>query len=305
MTTLDMQRVTEQDARKFFEELRWPNGPVCPHCQSKKVAKLGGAAAERGVIHCTDCRKQFTVKAGTVFESSHIPLSIWLKAMHYICASKKGVSSLQLSRMLGVTYKSAWFMSHRIRFALKVKPPRRSLRGDVEVDETYVGPRLKGHGHKAAWAAKTPVLALIQRGGNAITFPVKRVSGKTAKATILKYVHPDSTIMTDDSRLYRTSYESKKYDGEVSLNDRFLGGHHAVNHAAKEYVRGEVSTNTAESYFALLKRGLHGSFHHVSAKHLHRYCDEFSFRWNHRKITDAERTSIAAGMIAGKRLKYA
>ena len=297
MAYIDVCRLTEDEARMMLEDIRWKHGIVCPHCGSKNIVRIEGESVRDGLLRCKDCRKQFTVTVGTVMQDSHITLRQWLQAFHIMAASKKGISALQLQRNLGLhTYRSAWHLSHRIRFAMKEDPLLTLLHGTVEVDETYVGgkPRKgtdetnkRGRGTK-----KAPVLALIERNGKAISKPIENVTGKTLKGAIKEMVDTDSTIMTD---------EWKSYTG---IGKSFKGGHKVVNHSEGQYVDGDANTNTAESYFALLKRGVNGTFHHISKKHLNRYCDEFSFRWNNRKTTDGERAVEAIKGIVGKRLMY-
>jgi transposase-like protein len=289
----------EDSARAFLERLRWPDGPICPHCRAGKPYRItpkpeSKRPARKGLFKCRNknCRKQFTVTVGTIFEDSRIPLHKWLMSVHFLCSSKKGMSALQLSRMLGVTYKTAWFMCHRIRLAMKKMPFIKKLEGVVEVDETWIGGKKRGLGVKEAKARKSPVMALVERGGNMRAKPIRNLARKTLHREILGAVSVDSTIMTD---------EFSSYQG---IGERFLGGHETVNHSDYEYVRGNASTNTVESFFALLKRGIHGTFHHVSPKHLHRYTDEFAFRWNSRKVTDEERSIRALQGIGGKRLHY-
>jgi transposase-like protein len=287
----------EQSARAFLERMRWPNGPVCAHCKSTEIYRLTQQAdakksARVGLLKCKKCRKQFSVTVGTIFEGSHIPLHKWLMAIHFVCASKKGMSALQLSRMLGVTYKTAWFMCHRIRLAMKKMPLIKKLEGIVEVDETYIGGKDKRGFGNTGFNKKSPVMVLVQRNGELRSKPIKRLSAMELKKEIRANVSIASTIMTDEHASYK------------GLDREFVGGHKVVNHSKKEYVRGNVYTNTAESYFALLKRGVHGTFHHVSRKHLGRYCDEFSFRWNTRKVTDSERAEAMLKQIEGKRLLY-
>ncbi len=282
-----MNSLTEQEAQQYLEKLRWPNGPRCPFCKLHQVTKLNGK--RQGFYQCNRCRQQFTVRTGTVFERSHIPLHKWLQAVHLICASKKGMSSLQLSRMLGITYKSAWFLAHRIRHAMS--RPGGLLTGIIEVDETYVGGKQHNAQRGRSTQKKTPVMALIQRDGQARTRVINSVSSRSLRKVIREHVDIEAVIMTDDFLSYR------------HLDDEFAD-HHAVVHSKKEYARGPVHVNNCESFFALLKRGIMGSFHHVSREHLHRYADEFAFRWNYRKVTDAERTDAALRLAEGKRLRY-
>ena len=296
----------EESAILFLESKRWPNGPICPFCGSDRIYSLKAKTesvrpVRPGVHKCAVCRKQFTVRIGTVFEDSHIPLNKWLMAIHLMTSSKKGVSSLQLSRELGITPKSAWFLSHRIREAMTGKASKNLLQGTIEVDETYVGgkPRKENAGNpnkkkhkKGRGTDKTPVMALVERRGDAYSKPIKNVDGKTLKGTIKDLVHKESTIMTDEWKSY------------IGIGKNFSGGHEFVNHGKGEFSRGYVSTNTVESYFALLKRGVMGIFHHVSKHHLYRYCDDFSFRWNYRKVSDGERMIAAIKGVVGKRLTY-
>ncbi|MCB1883657.1 MAG: IS1595 family transposase [Geminicoccaceae bacterium] len=300
-----MQRFnTDEAAREYLERIRWPNGPVCPHCGNADGAKLYEIAAnpERkvraGLRECGECKKQFTVTVGTIFEDSKIPLRKWLVAWYMLCTSKKGVSAKQIERMLDLgSYRSAWFLMHRIRYALSEPAFSTKLGedgGTVEVDEAYVGgkPR-KGAKEKAKpgrGTKKAPVLVLVERDGAARSMPVERVNAKTLKPAIRENVDRSAKIMTDEWTAYG------------GIGEEFKGGHETVNHGAGEYARDDVNTNTAESYFALLKRGVYGTFHHVSKTHLHRYCDEFSFRWTYREVTDGERTRIGMARMNGKRL---
>ena len=296
LTFSEATELTEEQAREYFEAILWPGGAVCPHCGAQKAWKEKSASVRAGVYKCAECRKEFTVTVGTVMEDSHISIRQWLMAFCLMTSSKKGVSALQLQRNLGLgSYKSAWHLAHRIRHAMSEGIRCAPLKGTIEVDETYVGgkPR-KGTGpHKRGRGTKKiPVLALVERDGRVRSKPIKRLNAKTLKGAIRANVHKDSRIMTDEWASY------------VGIGREFKGGHEVVNHGKDEFVRGDSFTNTVESYFALLKRGVHGIFHHVSKEHLHRYCDEFSFRWNHRKIDDGERMIEAVKGIAGKRLMY-
>lgn len=300
MASIDVGRLTEDEARKILEGILWPQGPVCPHCGKKKVKRLKSdpkSTTRDGLFQCNKCRGQFSIMTGTIMHSSHITLRQWVQAFYSMCSHKKGVSALQLQRNLGLgSYRSAWHLAHRIRLAMKENSLTGILKGIVEVDETFVGgkPRKgdKKEHKRGRGARKTPVVVLVERKGKAFSKPIEKVNAKTLKSTIKEVVRKDSTIMTDEFRAY----------GRVG--NGFNGGHKAVNHSKGEYANGEISTNTAESYFALLKRGVHGTFHHVSKTHLGRYCDEFSFRWNHRNTNDGERTEFAIMGAKGKRLVY-
>jgi len=286
----------ENEARLYLEKIRWPHdNPICPHCGSAnqhyalKGKKDSKTSVRKGVWKCKKCRKQFSVTVGTVFEKSHIPLNKWLLASFLICSSKKGMSSHQLHRMLEVTYKTAWFMSHRIRYAMD-KRTTIKFQGTVEADETYVGG--KGHGKRGRGADnKTPVFALVERNGNVMSMPVERVTGENLRYIISQNVEKSATIMTDDFMSYR------------GLEKKFAS-HQIINHGKKEYVRGDIHTNTIEGYFSILKRGIIGVYHHVGKNHLHRYLSEFNFRYNRRKNNDAERSIMALYGIEGKRLLY-
>jgi len=299
MAAIDVGRLTEDEARNILEGIRWPKGLVCPHCNSGNVTRLQGDSTKTrdGVIQCNDCRKQFTVTVGTVMQGSHITLRQWIQAFYSMCSHKKGVSALQLQRNLGLgSYHSALHLAHRIRLAMREDPLVSALKGVVEVDETYVGgkPR-KGDGKehkKGRGTEKIPVMVMVERNGKSASHPVANVTAKTLQSAIKEVVSRDATIMTDEWASYR------------GIGQSFEGGHHVVNHGLGEYVNGDNSTNTAESYFALLKRGVHGTFHHISKQHLPKYCDEFSFRWNFRKISDGERTVAAIQQAEGKRLLY-
>jgi transposase-like protein len=304
LTTMSHLFADEDAARNFVESKIWPNGPVCPHCQGKVAYKITSKPDAKkpvraGLYKCKDCRKPFTVRMGTIFEDSHLPFSKWLMAFHLMASSKKGVSSLQLSRELGIKYKSAWFLSHRIRLAMKLpddEPPLGGKDETVEADETYIGGKPRpgtGYHKRGRGTAKAPVAVLVERDGDVRVKHVENVTKETLMENILVNVDPASKIVTD---------EYASYSG---IGNDFSGGHSVVKHAAKIYVNidGE-HVNTAESFNALLKRGHYGIFHSLSKKHLHRYCSEFEFRWNHRRVTDGERMVAAIKGVVGKRLVY-
>jgi transposase-like protein len=303
---LDAKHFHDEDAaREFLEGVRWPDGPACPHCGT-----VGAAYKTKkvGVYRCgeRECRKDFTVRVGTLFERSHIPLHTWLFATHLLTSSKKGMSSHQMHRMLGVTYKTAWFMTMRIREGMRELHPAESgpLGGEnkvVEVDETYVGGK-EANKHKSKRlnrgrgpVGKEPVVSLVERDGKVRSFHVANVSTKTLKPILKKQIDAASYIMTDESAVYPAAA------GEFS-------GHGTVNHSIGEYVRGTFyHTNTVENYFSILKRGIVGTYHHVSQAHLKRYVGEFDFRYNNRSglgVADAERAVAALKGIEGKRLTY-
>jgi len=291
-------------ARELLESMRWKDGATCPHCNADKAYKLEAKAesksgGRKGLWKCAECRKQFTVTVGTIFEDSRIPLNKWLLAIHLICSSKKGMSAHQLHRSLGITYKSAWFMCHRIRYAMTQEPLFSKLNGTVEVDETYVGGKSKNM-HKSVrekriqgrgCVDKAPVVTLVERDGRVKSQHMPSVTGENLKKALIECVESDACIMTDESPSY------------FGVNQHFAD-HQAVNHKKGEYVRESAHVNTAESVHALLKRGIIGTFHHVSKKHLHRYLNEFDFRFNNRKISDGERTVKAIESVSGKRLMY-
>jgi transposase-like protein len=283
-----------------LERLLWPEGPVCPHCGSISGRHYDLRKTRVGLRKCSDCRKQFTVKVGTVFESAHIPLNKMLQAVYLMCSSKKGVSAHQLHRILEITYKSAWFLAHRIREAMGTREilALGVLGGKneaVEVDETYVGGKAKNRAYRTP-APKKAVVSLIERDGRVASFHVANVTATTLKPIIIQHVHAGSSLMTDEAPVYKGIGKS-------------FSAHHSVNHSADEYVRlgGFVHTNTAENFFSVLKRGISGVYQHVSVAHLDRYLAEFDFRHNNRSklgVDDVQRTDRALQGIKGKRLKY-
>jgi transposase-like protein len=295
----ELPEMTEDEARTHIEKLLWRDGePVCRHCGSVNAYRMSGATVRPGLCRCRDCDKQFTVTVGTIFEDSHIPLAKWVKAFHLMASSKKGMSALQLQRNLALgSYRSAWHLAHRIRLVMKCEPMAGALKGQIQVDETYVGgkPRpFDGKVHKKGRGTKkAAVLALVETNGNVHSRHVERIDSKTLKAAMDEACCPSSQIVTDELPAYRKAVAG------------FAGGHSTVNHASGQYVNEQgAHTNTVESYFSLLKRGVYGTFHHVSKKHLHRYCSEFDFRWNGRSLKDVERREMALKQVEGKRLMY-
>lgn len=291
----------EDSARDFLEKLRWPEQPVCPHCGSINdhyhiEGKEGSKKPSRkGLWKCKDCRQPFTVTIGTIFEDSHVPLHKWLYALYLMIASKKGISAHQLHRMLGVTYKTAWFMAHRLRHSMTDdKPLSEKMSGIIEADECYVGGKGRGVGkkHCGRGTLKAPVVALVERDGRVKSKHIDRVTSANLKGIIRENVETTSTIMTDDLYLYH------------GLDKEFYA-HKVVEHSKKIYSKpGGIHTNTIEGYFGILKRGINGVYQHVSKGHLQKYLSEFDFRYNSRKITDAERAILALKGIEGKRLTY-
>ncbi len=300
MNLSDLSKLTEEQARETLERIRWPHGPVCPHCGSTDGhTKFNGKKHRAGVYKCNaGCGEQFTVTVGSVMEASHLPIRIWLMAFSILCTAKKGVSALQLQRQLGLgSYRSAWHLCHRIRHAMSQDPLKGLLEGTVISDETYVGgkPRKGGAKRKSGrGTTKVPVVALVERGGKGRVRarPIYHVSAATLKGEILRNVDPSATIYSDEFASYK------------GIGKHFAGGHHTVNHGKGEYQRGDVTTNDAEAFFSLLKRGVMGSFHHISRRHMHRYVNEFSYRWNERKTSDADRTAKAIAQAGGARLMY-
>lgn len=289
----------ELAAVEFFESQRWGNAPACVKCGSVEVYKMTDAATgdrnKRFLWRCRDCKEQYTVRIGTVYEETRLPLRHWAYAFWRACTSKKGVSALEIKRHCQISYKSALFLMNRIRFAMAPDlPTAEPLTGIVEVDETYVGgkPRIKGASKRGRGTKKTPVFAAVERGGQIRRHVVADVTGRTLKAAIRNVVDPRARIMSDENHAYH------------GIGSEFAGGHGTVTHSAKEYARGDVNTNTAESSFALVKRGIIGTYHNVSKEYLHRYLWQFDFVWNTRKMNDGERTVEAIKSAEGKRLMY-
>jgi transposase-like protein len=311
LVTLAQHFSDEDKAREFLEKLRWPDGPVCPHCgEVDNAYRLEPKPSKKdkhvrkGVWKCAGCREQFTVTVGTIFADSHIPLSKWLLAYHLLCASKKGMSAHQLHRMLKVTYRSAWFMAHRIRYTMSQEPLSSKLNGVIEIDEAYIGgkrresfphatkPGQRAKDNPGPFHGKAPVVSVLQRDGRVQSRHMERVTAENLKPMVEQMVASDAHIMTDTSSVLAGTLTGRKHD--------------QVNHRAKEYVRYEdgvcISTNSIEGFFATLKRGINGVYHHVGKQHLHRYLSEFDFRHNSRKEKDGDRTLLALSGVNGKRL---
>jgi len=296
LTELAQAYGDEAQARKLLESWRWPHGPVCPHCHNagqKWISKLEAQGTcqrgvREGVYFCGACRRQFTVTVGTVLERSHVPLSKWLMALSLLCSSKKSLSANQIHRMIGVTYKTAWFLCLRIRFGMTPQHcAAAKLKGTVEVDETFVGPKAK---------PKAAVVALVERQGLARVKVIASVTQKNLGAALCECVSQEAVVNTDEHPSYKQPLKPWK-------------AHQAVNHSRGEYQRqnpdgSRASTNTAESFFSLLKRAIIGAWHHISREHLSRYANEFAFRWNTRHDTDGHRLKTFARWIEGKRLTY-
>jgi transposase-like protein len=293
------QFTDETKAREYLEAIRWPNGPVCPHCGSMDGAyRLDGAAHRPSLLKCKDCREQFSVTVGTVFERSKIPLTKWVLATHLLCSSKKGISSHQIARTLGVTYKTAWFMTHRIREAMKPATDAGPIGGEgktVEADETYLAKSSKTRKPKGTPLHAKPapqVLALVERGGNIRSM---YLDDKNIRGALDQHLDMQSRLVTDGHTTYKTVMPKKEQ-------------HESVDHSKYEWARGDVHTNNLENFFSIFKRGLVGTYQHMDKKHLDRYLAEFDFRRNNRAklgIDDAQRTVNALKGIEGKRLTYA
>lgn len=292
----------ETTAREYLEAVRWPQGPFCPHCgEAEEIRKLEGKSHRPGLCQCRSCRKQFSVTVGTLFERSKIPLHKWLLATYLLTSSKKGMSTHQLHRMLGITYKSAWFMTHRIREAMREPTAKGDMGGEgstVEADETFWGglnTKRRAQGKKGrGYQHKEKILTLVERNGRARSFHVPAVNADTLKPIIKEQIKAESALMTDEAGQY------------VPIGKEFAS-HGVTRHGIGEYVRGDIHSNTVEGYFSILKRGLKGTYQHVSEKHLKRYLGEFDFRYNHRVklgYSDTERAEMALRGIQGKRLTY-
>ena len=284
-------------AYEFVEKLLWPEGPICPHCGGfDRISKMQGKSTRIGAYKCYQCRKPFTVKVGTIFESSHVPLRHWLQAMFLLASSKKGISANQLSRTLGCTLKTGWFIGHRIREAMRdlgiAAAPMGSGGGIVEADETYIG-RKQGMRTKSGYQNKMAVISLIERGGRVRSFAVDKVTKVEAERIVNANVAKEARLMTDSYSIYR--------HGKFNVAD-----HQMVDHEI-EWRKGDAHTNTVESYYSVFKRGMKGIYQHCQEKHLHRYAAEFDFRHNHRValgVDDVARAEAIVRGIVGKRLTY-
>jgi transposase-like protein len=289
----------EATAVAFMERTRWGDTPACPCCGSLAVYQMTGRNGEREANfrwRCRDCKAMYSVRKGTVFEDSRIPLRHWCFAFWRAATSKKGVSALEIHRQTGLSYKSSLFMLHRIRFAM-APADHGPLTGIVEADETFIGGKPRNRRNRKEASAsrydnKTAVMAMVERGGQVRSLVVADVSARTLGAALRKHVHRSARLMTDEAPAYQ------------GVGRRFRS-HETVKHSAGEYARGDVTTNTVEGYFGLLKRGINGIYHAVSRKHLHRYVGEFAFRYNRRYNTDGERTVALIMATEGKRLRYA
>ncbi len=283
----------EEKATAHIFNSRWPDGePICPHCGSARCRQMGGKT-QASYWLCNDCRDKFTVRTGTVMERSHVPLHKWLLATHLMAASKKGMSAKQIERMLGVTYKTAWFLMHRIREAMEGANDTGPLGGPdkiVEADETFVGGRF-GNRLSGKTAPKKKVLALGERGGRASSFHVANIHGNTIRAALVTNVDRSTTLMTDEAHHYKGV-------------GREFTRHCHILHAGRQYAQGDIHSNSAENFFSILKRGVIGTYHHWSAAHMHRYLAEFSLRYSTKGNTDGQRDATILQGMEGRRLTY-
>jgi transposase-like protein len=293
-SALSVTRFHNEDAAFAYVEAElWPNGPVCHHCGGTE--RIGRLKTRPGLYKCYGCKKQFTVRLGTVFESSHVPLRVWLQAIYMMCSGKKGVSTRQLQRTFGCGMKTAWFLGMRVREAMKVLhiEPMGGEGLTIEADETYVGGKAANRAYGPI-PPKQAVVSLVQRDGGVRSFHVPNVTASNLYPLIAKHTHADNRFMTDEAPVY------------LGIGRTFVE-HQTVNHKAKEYVRGEVYTNTVEGYFSVLKRGIYGVYQHVSEAHLKRYLAEFDFRYSNRiklGVDDQMRSDLALAGVVGKRLTY-
>jgi transposase-like protein len=293
------QFLTEEAAFAYVEARLWPNGPLCPHCgETERIGRLNGNTTRPGLRKCYACKKPFTVRMGTIFEDSHLPLHLWLQIIHLFCCGKKGIATRQIQRMLNCSMKTAWFTGHRIREAMKENrdlftPPLGGASKTVEADETFIGRKAESRAYEAP-APKHAVMALVERGGKVRSFHVPNVTAQMLHPLIGRHAHRDSRFMSDELRIYTG----------IGWN---FASHETVVHSEKEYVRGDVYTNTVEGYFSILKRGIYGVYQHVSETHLNRYLSEFDFRYSNRiklGIDDVARANLALHGAKGKRLTY-
>ena len=307
MNIYEPRYTNEKAAREHLESVRWPDGPFCPHCGSfnaKRLPPVARAATAKhsatvrdGVVQCNEkaCRKQYTVTVGTVFERSKVPLFKWLLVNHLMVASKKGISAHQIHRMIGVTYKTAWFMCHRIREAMDQKdegPLGGSPEIVIEADETYVGGLAKNRPFGAPIPVKRIVVTLVERGGRARSFHIANAHANIIRPLLFQHADRLSTLMTDELKAYKGAGEG-------------FWQHQTVKHREGQYgKKGGWNTNTVENFFSIFKRGIIGVYHHVSEAHLGRYATEFDFRYSHRNVTDGERADASLAGIFGKRLMY-
>lgn len=300
MNLIDVHQrfATEQQCIEHLVNIRWPHGVKCVYCKSDWVARYdshGKTGKFRRVYECGDCHKQFTAQSGTLFHDSHLPLQKWFMAIALICESKKGMSANQLARSLGVTYKTAWYLAHRIREAMKEGG---FLSGIVEMDETYIGGKIKGKGVWEGRQNKTPVIGMRERGGKLRFIKAEDTKGNTIRELVEKHISKDvRVVMTDDSAIYPNVIKEKNIP------------HRVVTHSKGEYVRwtksGPIHTNTVESAFSLLKRGIVGTYHQLSVKHLQRYCDEFAWRFNRRKEQSVMHSLVLKSMATSVAMPYA
>jgi transposase-like protein len=304
-SVLSEDRFQNEDAAFAFVEARlWPNGPTCPHCgnaDASRIRKMEGKTTRRGLYNCRECRKPFTVRVGTIFESSHLPLHLWLQIIHLMCASKKGISTNQIQRLLRCSMKTAWFLGHRIREAMRdgALAPMGGAGGIVEIDEAFIG-RREGEEIRQGVGHKNAVLTLVERGGSARSFHIERATKAEIIPIVKENVIRETHVMTDEAGRY------------AKLSDDFAK-HGAVDHSREEYAYTDhltgvtISTNTVEGFYSIFKRGMIGVYQHCSEKHLHRYLAEFDFRYSHRIKTgynDIDRAERALIGVKGKRLTY-
>lgn len=308
---LSQPRFHNEDAAfDYVEAHLWPKGPVCPHCHNSDAARIGRLNARskpskknpegvrrHGLRKCYVCRKEFTVRVGSIFEDSHLPLHLWLQAIHLLTSAKKGVSTRHIQRLLNCSMKTAWFLTHRIREIMKPGtandvPPMGGLATTLEADEVYIG-AMAGRKKGRPVVEKHIVLSLVERNGQARSTIIPNVRAETLSAVLSK-VKSGTKLMTDDGSGYHWTPEN-------------FASHGRINHKAGEYVRGKVHTNTVEGFFSILRRGLYGTYQHVSEAHLHRYLNEFDYRYNHREALgedDATRAALAVRNAKGRRLTY-